>query len=172
MGSSIGTFLGLERQPDQLTFVQMSARAVIVFILTLAIVRIGNKRFLSSMSAFDAIVGFILASVLARAINGSASFFPTLGAGLVLVLLHRLFALSAFHSKKFEDLVKGHTNVLVRAGKPDPNIMRQHSITQADLLEEMRLHGNVDDLKRVETATLERSGEISVVPVKEKQQSG
>ena len=34
----------------------------------------------------------ILASVLSRAINGSAGFYATIGASFVLVLLHRIFA--------------------------------------------------------------------------------
>ena len=162
------TLLGLGQEPKELNLLQMSVRGFVVFVVTLVIVRVANKRFLSSMSAFDAILGFILASVLARAINGSASFFPTLGVGFVLVLVHRLFGLIAFHSKKFEDLIKGHTNVLIRDGKADTKVMRGHNITEADLLEEMRLHGNVEARERVATATLERSGEISIVPKEKK----
>ena len=158
--------LGLDLEPKDLNLLQMSLRGVIVFGATLVIVRLANKRFLSNMSAFDAILGFMLASVLARAINGSSAFFPTLGVGFVLVLLHRFLGKLAFHSKKFEDLVKGHTNVLVSKGKADEDAMRQHNITQADLYEQMRLHGNVEDMKEVQTAVLERSGEISVVHAK------
>jgi uncharacterized membrane protein YcaP (DUF421 family) len=157
------TLLGLKLEPKDLNLLQMGVRGIIVFCITLVMVRFANKRFLSNMSAFDAILGFMLASVLARAINGSAAFFPTLSVGLVLVLLHRFLGKLAFHSRKFEDVVKGHTNVLVKNGKADEKEMRRHNITQADLYEQMRLHGNVEDMKEVETAVLERSGEISVV---------
>jgi uncharacterized membrane protein YcaP (DUF421 family) len=61
-------------------------RGVIVFIATLAIIRCGDRRFLSQKTAFDAVLGFILASMLARAVNGTAAFFPTLGGGFVLVI--------------------------------------------------------------------------------------
>ena len=37
-------------------------------------VRLGDKRFLSKKTAFDAILGFILASMLARAVNGYVCF--------------------------------------------------------------------------------------------------
>jgi len=158
--------LGLGLDPKDLNLLQMSVRGVVVFAATLAMVRMANKRFLSNMSAFDAILGFMLASVLARAINGSSSFFPTLGVGFVLVFLHRFFGKIAFHSKKFEDLVKGHTNVLVSKGKADEQAMRQHNITEADLYEQMRLHGNIEEMKEVDRAVLERSGEISVVHAK------
>ena len=163
MGSALHDLLGLGLEPKNLTALHVTLRSIIVFLVTLMIVRVGNKRFLSGMSAFDAIVGFILASVLARAVNGSAAFFPTLVGGFVLVLLHRLLAMAAFRWKKFEILVKGHTNQLMRDGRMDPKVMRAHNITQADLYEEMRLHGNVEDVRKVQSATLERSGEISVV---------
>jgi hypothetical protein len=42
-------------------------------------VRVANKRIFSKTTAFDAVLGFIMASMLARAVNGSAAFFPTLG---------------------------------------------------------------------------------------------
>ena len=84
--------LGLGRDAASLTFAQISLRGVIVFIAALVIVRCGDRRFLSQKTAFDAVLGFILASMLARAVNGTAAFFPTLGGGFVLVILHRLLA--------------------------------------------------------------------------------
>src|SRR5215467_7095438 len=88
--------LGLGLESRDLSFIQISLRGIIVFIVSLAMVRAGNKRFLAKMSAFDAILGFILASMLARAVNGTAAFFPTLGGGFVLVGLHALIASLAF----------------------------------------------------------------------------
>src|SRR5919197_3587456 len=88
----ISAVLGLGREATALTFTQISLRAVVVFAAALAIVRCGDRRFLSQKTAFDAVLGFILASMLARAVNGTAAFFPTLGGGFVLVLLHRLLA--------------------------------------------------------------------------------
>ena len=102
----VGPLLGLGAEPRDLTFIQISLRGVIVFIATLIMVRVGHKRSLSRKTAFDAVLLVILASVLSRAINGSAAFFATLGGGLVLVLLHRLLALIAFHSHWFGCLIK------------------------------------------------------------------
>jgi hypothetical protein len=84
------------RGTENLTFVQISLRGIIVFLATLAMVRLGHKRSLSHKTPFDAVLLVILASVLSRAINGSAAFFATLGGGVVLVLLHRLFAHLAY----------------------------------------------------------------------------
>jgi hypothetical protein len=104
--------LGLGVEPKDLTFLQISLRAVIVFFALLAMVRVGAKRFLAKLTALDAIVGFILASMLARAVNGSAAFFPTLAGGFVVVFLHRLLSALAFRFKWLETLIKGNAGTV------------------------------------------------------------
>src|SRR5438128_11460042 len=108
--------LGLGVETKDLTFMQCSARGVIVFAATLIMVRLSSKRSLAEKTAFDAVLIVIVASVLARAINGSAPFFPTIGAGFVLVLLHRLLGLAAYHSHTFGCLIQGKPAVLVQHG--------------------------------------------------------
>src|SRR5262249_1832292 len=115
------------------------------------------------MSAFDVILGLVLASMLSRAINGSAPFWPTLVGGFVLVYLHRLIAFLSFHSEWIEALVKGEAKTLVDHGQRKRDIMRVHKISDKDLLEEVRLNGNKASLEEVEQATLERNGQVSVV---------
>ena len=78
--NSFQNLLGLGVEPGNLTFVQISLRGIIVFLVTLATVRLGHKRSLSRKTPFDAALLVILAAVLSRAINGSAAFFATLGA--------------------------------------------------------------------------------------------
>jgi len=134
--------------------------------VSLAMVRLGNKRFLARMSAFDAILGFILASMLARAVNGSAAFLPTLGAGFVLVGLHALIGSLAFRWPWFGYLVKGRADVLVQNGNADQRRMKANKISEHDLMEEARLKGQVLEMKDIRQATIERNGEVSVVPTK------
>jgi uncharacterized membrane protein YcaP (DUF421 family) len=96
---------------------QISLRGIIFFLVTLIAVRLGHKRSLSRKTPFDAVLLVILAAVLSRAINGSAAFFATLGGGVVLVVLHRLFAFFTFYSHRFGILVKGRPDVIVRNGQ-------------------------------------------------------
>jgi len=156
-------WLGLNVEPRDLTLTQVSLRGVLVFVAALIMLRVADRRFLAKLSAFDALLGFILASMLARAVNGSASFFPTLGGGFILVGLHRLLGWLAFQFPLFEMLIKGRSDILVRDGKPLTGTMKSHQISRSDLMEEVRLNGQVSDVEEVQTATLERNGEISVV---------
>src|SRR6266478_2712895 len=122
--------LGLGVEPKDLTFLQISLRGIIVLFATLVMVRLGHKRTLARKTAFDAVLLVILASVLSRAINGSAAFFATLGGGLVLVLLHRLLALIAFHSHWFGILVKGKPDTIVRDANMIRVVMRSNHVSK------------------------------------------
>jgi len=71
--ANISAALGLDRDASALTFTQISLRGIIVFVATLVIVRCGDRRFLSQKTAFDAVLGFILASMLARCLDNAVS---------------------------------------------------------------------------------------------------
>lgn len=156
--------LGLDHEPKDLTFVQIVVRGIIVFLVTLVMVRLGDKRFLSKKTAFDAILGFILASMLARAVNGSAAFWPTLGGGFVLVGLHRLIAFSTRRWHRLGDLVKGTSDLVIRDGQVIQSNLLRNDLSEHDLLEDLRLYGRIDDPAKVKVAYVERSGDVSAVP--------
>src|SRR5262245_8400795 len=161
--AQLDAVLGLGREAAALTFVQISLRGVIVFGAALIIVRCGDRRFLSQKTAFDAVLGFILASMLARAVNGTAAFFPTLGGSLVLVLLHRVLAHWSRRSHGLGSLIKGRSDVVVRDGQVDEAAVTRNRLSERDLLEDLRLHGNVAEVRDVALAVFERNGQISVV---------
>jgi uncharacterized membrane protein YcaP (DUF421 family) len=155
--------LGISTEPKELTFLQVSVRGVVVFIATLVMVRLSSKRSLAEKTAFDAVLVVIIGSMLSRAINGSAAFLPTLGSGFVLVLLHRLFGITAYYSHAFGILLKGKPAVLVQNGRLERNNMLWNHISEHDLQEDMRLEAKTEDLSKIKTARVERSGDISFI---------
>ena len=155
--------LGLGVETKELTFIQISLRGIIVMLATLVMIRMGSKRALAEKTVFDAVLIVVLASVLARAINGSAPFFPTLGCGFVLVFLHRFFARIACRSHGFGTLIKGNPHVIVENGNPLWDAMRRLHISEHDLEEDLRLATNTEDLSKIQVARVERSGDISFI---------
>jgi uncharacterized membrane protein YcaP (DUF421 family) len=154
--------LGLDAQ--ELAVGQMALRAVIVFVVALAYVRIGDKRLLGKGTAFDVVVAIMFGSVMSRAITTSEAFLPVVVAGGVLVFLHWLFAVLTFRSDRIGALVKGHERNLVVDGKIQWDQMAAAHVTERDLLRGLRERGGVEDVSDVDAARLERSGDISVVP--------
>lgn len=153
--------LGLDA--DELTAWQMIARAVVVYPVGIAFVRLGEKRFVGKFTAFDVIFGIVIGSILARAITGGSPFIASLAAGLVLVMLHWLFATLSFHVGFFGDMVKGTGRTLVVDGAIQWDAMRKSHISERDLMGAVRETGGIEALERVKLARLERSGNISVV---------
>jgi len=153
----------LGTEAKDLTILQVSLRAFIVYMFTVAIVRLGHKRFMGRSTAFDVILGIILGSVVSRAINGQAPFFITLVASALLVALHWVFSFISFHSKSFSELVKGKTHILIKQGELDRDELRRNHITKDDVIGELRMFANTDNVKDVQLATLENSGQISTV---------
>jgi len=155
--------LGPDGQPKDLTLLQISARCLLIFFITLAFIRIGDRRSLSEKTAFDALFIVLLGAVLARAINGSAAFFTSIGAGIVLMLVHRLFAFIAFKSHWFGKLIKGRDVVLARDGQIDWPAMKRNLVSSHDLEEDLRIEAKTEDISKIRVARLERSGDISFI---------
>ena len=151
---------------EELTAWQMGVRAVLVYVAALAMVQLGEKRFLGKNTAFDVILGIVLGSVLSRAITGSTNLWPTLAAGVVLVAMHWLFAFTAFRFGRFGTLIKGSPRTLVRDGVVQWDQMRKSHITEDDLLMALRSQGRVESPEKVKSAKLERSGDLSVITKK------
>jgi uncharacterized membrane protein YcaP (DUF421 family) len=149
-------------QPD-LDVLQMTVRALVVYPLGIAMVHLGDKRFLGGIAAFDFLLAIIIGSILSRAISGSAPFLPSIAASFALVLAHRGFAALGFRWAAFAKVVKGTPRQLVRDGEILWKEMRRSGIGKEDLREAARHHGGTMSLDEVAQAFLERNGEISVV---------
>ncbi len=164
---TIGRLLGLERDVADVSVLQMTLRTVVIYAFSLAILRLGSRRFLSQASAFDVIVAIMLGSVMSRAINGSAPFLPTLASGTLLVGIHWLLAALAIRFDWLGPLVKGSAVRLITDGVVDRDAMRRSGVAEHDLEQALRSQAGVTDPERVRLATLERDGAISVLPADE-----
>lgn len=154
--------IGLGKEAMDLEIGEMALRAAIIYVVTLAIVRLGKKRFMGSGTAFDMIIGIMLGSMASRAVTGNAPMAPTMAACAVLVAMHWLFSAIAVRSHGFGVLIKGRDRLLVRNGKIEAPMMRKTHMTERDLEEDLRGEG-VDDIGKVAEARLERNGRVSVV---------
>ncbi|HEX8352004.1 MAG TPA: YetF domain-containing protein [Pyrinomonadaceae bacterium] len=155
--------LGLELEGKDLGVSHVALRAAVVFVISIGMLKLGDKRFMGKSTALDVFLGIVFGSTVSRAITGNAPFFPALAGSLVLVLLHWLFAAVAFRSHGFGKLVKGNNRLLVRDGEIQWDAMRKAHVTVSDLEEALRSNGEEPDVKRVKEAHLERNGDVSVI---------
>jgi uncharacterized membrane protein YcaP (DUF421 family) len=161
---------GLGAYAENAGAIQIALRTILVYVAALVLVRIGSKRFLSQATAFDVIVAIMLGSIMSRAADGSAPFLPTVLVGGMLVGVHWLFALLAYHTSWFGNLVKGRPVPLITDGEIQEDGMRRGSITEDDLKQALRIQTRQTDPAKIKVAYLERNGGISVIPDKQEPQ--
>jgi uncharacterized membrane protein YcaP (DUF421 family) len=163
---TVEQILGLGKDAANLGFSHMAARAVVVFIFSVLLIRLADRRLFGHAAGFDIIVAIVLGSVLSRGINGQAAFFPTLVASGLLVVFHAVLASLTFRSRWFSSVVKGQPCTLVKEGQLQRDELGKNSITDEDLDEQLRLNGSVGSAAEVAEARLERNGSISVLKKK------
>src|SRR4051794_38739768 len=157
--SSFGQFLaalGFENDSGSSGIGETALRTFLVYAIALAIIRLGSKRFLSKASAFDVVVAIMLGSIMSRGVDGSSPLMPTLVAGVVLLGLHWLFGVLAFHTNWFGPLVKGQRVLLIKDGEIREEGLREGSITRHDLTQAIRLETEHTDPSKIKLAYLER----------------
>jgi uncharacterized membrane protein YcaP (DUF421 family) len=141
---------------------QVAARAVVVYLIGIVIVRWGKSRLISRVTAIDVLLGFILGSLLSRGITGHASITATTISSAAIVTTHFVLTRAALYCPWLETKLKGHDAVVIDRGEICQAAMAASHISHEDLFEQLRLQG-VEDVTQVKFARKERSGEISVI---------
>ena len=149
---------------NHVTLAQECARAALIFVYGLVLLRLGGRRIFGHWSALDVIVSIIVGSALARAMTGSAPLPGTMAAAAVMCLLHWLLAQGVARSRRLSAVLEGEAVILARQGRVDRDACVAHMISDADLAEALRQRGLATDaLDNVNHVTLEPSGRITLV---------
>ena len=153
------TLFGTE---NDITLVQECARAVVIFIFGLAMLRLSGRRTFAQWSALDTIVVVVAGSALGRAMTANAPFLATLAAVAVLVGIHVIFAWGVAESRTFSAIIEGAPVVLGENGNLDHDARKAHLVSNADLGEALRRRG-IEHPSQAKSITLEPSGRITIV---------
>lgn len=162
--SLLATFLGdlTERDVD-LTVLQMSLRAGLVFLLTLGMVRLAGRRAIGQRTSIDTVISLLLGALLSRAVVGASSFVGVVVACFVLVIGHRLLTWLCLRNPALNRFINGDKRVLYQNGVLLERNMQAALLSKADLQSQIRQKANVDSLDSIEAAYMEASGDISII---------
>ena len=143
---------------------ELTARAVLVYLFLLVLLRLTGKRQVGQLAPFDLVLLLILSNAVQNAMNGGDNSF-TAGAILAAVLigLNGLVGYATFKSRWLEALVEGRPKVLIHNGKLYESLLRNQRLTRHELLAALRRAG-CGCIEQVHIAILENNGQISVVP--------
>ncbi|MDI3480453.1 MAG: hypothetical protein PWQ97_108 [Tepidanaerobacteraceae bacterium] len=144
-------------------------RSIILFAVSLFLVRFMGKRTIAQLSPFDLIVIIIMGSAIAIPLEDD-KIKLTYGIVPVIVMsvLNYGLSLAITKNRKLENFFQGTSTVLVRNGEVIIKNMKKERITLADLLILLR-EKNIANINEIEEATIEPNGKLSIIKKKEAQ---
>ena len=148
---------------EQLNILQMSMRALVMFLIMLILIRFAGRRAFAKKSSFDNIIVIMLGAVLARGVVGASPFWSTVAASIIMIILHRIVAWLSVKNNFVERLVKGNAILLFQKEKIVGKNLTKTGISKKDLHESLRLETKKDSLEDIEDAYLETNGRISFI---------
>ena len=146
-----------------LNIYQMCLRAIVIFFITLFLIRVSGRRSFGMRSPFDNIIVILLGAILSRTIVGASEFLPTISAAFVIVFMHRLFAWIAMSYQQFGAIIEGEKIILYENGILINGNMKKALLSEKDLYESLRKTLNMDSLENIKCAYMECNGEISFI---------
>ena len=150
------------RTGEDIAWWQMTARAALIFLYGIVLVRFAGKRVFGKWGAIDIVLSVIIGSNLSRALTGNAPFAETLVATTALVGLHAALTAAAVRAPALGPLIKGKPACLASDGRIDDSALARHGVGRHDFDEAVRAAGlsRADD---VAEAWIERNGDISII---------
>jgi len=153
----------LWKTDEQLGFLPMTLRAIVMFVAALLLLRLGGIRIFGQKSALDNVIVIMLGAVMARGIVGASSLHGTIIAATAMVLLNRVTAWACQRNAKLNSLVKGQAVTLFENGKIIRRAMESVNLSETDLMESLHLETNKESFQSVEKVILEINGRISFI---------
>ncbi len=149
--------------------ITMVFRTLVLYALSLLVIRLMGKRSVAQLSPFDFMVLIIIGSAIAIPMEDEQiplvhGMIPILTILLINYVLYWLIQ----KNRKIEDFLQGTSTILVRDGRVMLDNLKEERITLADLLILLREKG-VESIKEVKEATIEPNGTMSMIKKKENQ---
>ena len=138
------------------------ARAIIVYIFLIVLLRITGKRQVGQLAPFDLVLLLVLSNAVQNSMTGGDnSVIGGLICALTLVGANWLIGYTTYKSKRLEVLVEGRPQVLIHDGHLYRDVMKREKLTQHELDAALRAAGCAT-IMEVHFAVIENNGQISV----------
>jgi uncharacterized membrane protein YcaP (DUF421 family) len=140
----------------------VAVKAVLLFAVAVIGLRLGERRTLAQLSAFDFAVAVAIGAIIGRGATASDTSFATSAVALVTLLVaHRVVAIGRRHSRVVR-LIDHPPRVLVARGELQGKELARAGLTDADVYALLRENG-VGDLGQVGYLLYETRGAVTVI---------
>jgi uncharacterized membrane protein YcaP (DUF421 family) len=140
----------------------VAVKAVLLFAVAVIGLRLGERRTIAQLSAFDFAVAVAIGAIIGRGATASDTSFATSAVALVTFLAaHRVVAILRRHSRVVR-LIDHPPRVLVARGELQGGQLAHAGLTDADVYALLREKG-VGDLSQVGYLLYETSGTVTLI---------
>ena len=137
-------------------------RSVIMFLVVLVSMRILGKRGVMQLSVFELVTILILGSAAGDPmLYHEVGILPACIVFMMVVILYRVVIYFLSRSRKFEVLIKGRPQYLIKQGQICIEDFKKEPLAFDEFYAELRMQ-HVSQLGQVKYAVIETSGEISL----------
>ncbi|HEX3244403.1 MAG TPA: YetF domain-containing protein [Chloroflexota bacterium] len=144
--------------------VEKVIRPIVVYFFLVLLLRLGGRRELAQMNAFDLVVLLMLSNSVQNAIIGEDnSLAGGLLGGFTLIAINFLTNRYLYRHPNLDRKIEGDTVVLVKDGRVMQKSLERELITEAELLAAVHRQG-VLSIEDCDSVILEVGGTISVIP--------
>lgn len=142
----------------------VAVKAVLMFAVAVIGLRLGERRTLAQLGAFDFAVAVAIGAIVGRTVTASSASFATGAVALVTLLVaHRLVAFARRHSR-IARIIDHPPRVLVAGGKIQDRELARAGLTTADVHALLRQQG-VGDLGQVGYLLYETRGATTLIGI-------
>jgi uncharacterized membrane protein YcaP (DUF421 family) len=140
----------------------VALKAVLLFAVAVIGLRLGERRTIAQLSAFDFAVAVAIGAIIGRGATASGTSFATSAVALVTLLVaHRVVAILRRHSRVVR-LIDHPPRVLVARGELQGGELARAGLTAEDVYALLRQNG-VGDLGQVGYLLYEARGVVTVI---------
>ncbi|PWA13253.1 hypothetical protein DCC39_02060 [Pueribacillus theae] len=150
-------------------WLEIALRSFVILIGIFFIIKFLGKKQISEMSFFEYVIGITIGAIAGTlSIDRGIPFVYGAISILIWIAIPILFNFLSLKNKKVRDFIEGKATIFIKDGKILEDNLKKENYSTDNLLSQLRKQ-KVFSVSDVEFATLESSGELSVLLKKDKQ---
>lgn len=143
-------------------------RAILIYIFVLIIMRLMGKREIGQLQPFELAISIMIADLASIPMTDTGipitnGIISILG----LLVMHLIISFFNMKSIKFREIICGRPSILIYRGRIDEKTLKKERFTINELQERLR-GNNISNIRDVEYAILETSGQVTIIPKPDK----
>ncbi|MBL4933986.1 MULTISPECIES: DUF421 domain-containing protein [Clostridium] len=140
-------------------------RTCILYLLVVLVIRLMGKRQIGELQPYELVITIIISDLATVPMQDVRlplilGIIPIMSLLILELILTELQLKSNFMRK----IIDGNPSIIIKNGKLNEKELKSQRINLDDLMEELRISGNLD-ISKIKYALLENNGQLSIIPM-------